>query len=824
MILTMFGICMVSFVVINLAPGDPADKTSAPGAGGGSENQAISDLIIRKNRERLFLDKPILFNNDPSDTHSVTAQMLKDLISDDEYVVKDVLEKGRLNDLGTVAIHALVNELERCHRGQQMRQLMQVALGSDKGLSVAARVKLIRSYTRLGRLTDDKARSARAAFAGVSKDNVAQLEIALRESSALSTHIVDFLTKNLSDHLLSGGRSKPMEAAARDLFGQLIADTTDLDADESILLLNLFDVVVDSAEERRKVAEVVETNDQSGAERRKNLLAALKKISSPWGLDKNKDARLVGAPGERTREWVEFLDKHRLRFSSESAQETISGFFTAWDKYWTSNKARFETEWKDKSPALSFVRLADQASIDRRSELIFTGHYLMPGLMAIYRSETGHKRVLAAWAMSEVAKKDWDLIIDEKEKNGMRAEWERDVDNILKRVRGIAGNSKVKSDIKKSADRSLKDVNEELAKLSQAVNEQLLTLKKAGSGSSAVDKLAYEKSIDAEESVLKAISIANNALEEKGSRAEYQEAQTQRAFADHERNWRNWWERRQECYVTFEGGARQWRVLTDTRFGHWFAKLLVLDFGESYTTNRPVMEEISKRFAVTLKMNFMSIFLTYLIAIPIGIFSSTHQYSLGDRISTVLLFVLYSLPTFWVGTMMIWLLTGPPYLDWFPSSHAVSADYATMTSFEAFWDSIWHLTLPVICLTYGGVAYISRQMRAGMLETIRQDFIRTARAKGLSEPVVIFKHALRNSMIPIITLLANLLPLMIGGSVIIEQIFSIEGLGNLSFEAVLNRDYPVIMTIFTFSGFLTLLGILLSDIMYALVDPRIKYS
>jgi peptide/nickel transport system permease protein len=236
------------------------------------------------------------------------------------------------------------------------------------------------------------------------------------------------------------------------------------------------------------------------------------------------------------------------------------------------------------------------------------------------------------------------------------------------------------------------------------------------------------------------------------------------------------------------------------------------------------MEEISKRFAVTLKMNFMSIFLTYLIAIPIGIFSSTHQYSLGDRISTVLLFVLYSLPTFWVGTMMIWLLTGPPYLDWFPSSHAVSADYATMTSFEAFWDSIWHLTLPVICLTYGGVAYISRQMRAGMLETIRQDFIRTARAKGLSEPVVIFKHALRNSMIPIITLLANLLPLMIGGSVIIEQIFSIEGLGNLSFEAVLNRDYPVIMTIFTFSGFLTLLGILLSDIMYALVDPRIKYS
>ena len=139
-------------------------------------------------------------------------------------------------------------------------------------------------------------------------------------------------------------------------------------------------------------------------------------------------------------------------------------------------------------------------------------------------------------------------------------------------------------------------------------------------------------------------------------------------------------------------------------------------------------------------------------------------------------------------------------------------------------DWIWHLILPITCLTYGSFAYVSRQMRVGMLDIIRQDFIRTARAKGLSERVVIFKHALRNALIPTVTLLAFLLPALLGGSIIIEEIFTIEGMGKLSFEAILNRDYPIINAIAFFSAFLTLLGMLSTDIAYVLVDPRISFE
>ena len=145
-----------------------------------------------------------------------------------------------------------------------------------------------------------------------------------------------------------------------------------------------------------------------------------------------------------------------------------------------------------------------------------------------------------------------------------------------------------------------------------------------------------------------------------------------------------------------------------------------------------------------------------------------------------------------------------------------------MSFFSWLLDRLWHLVLPVLCLTYAGLAYVSRQMRAGMLETIRQDYIRTARAKGLSENVVVFKHALRNSLIPVVTLLGLLLPAMLGGSVIIESIFTINGMGKLGFEAILSRDYPVVMAISTIAAFLTLVGLLISDILYAVVNPTIS--
>ena len=141
-----------------------------------------------------------------------------------------------------------------------------------------------------------------------------------------------------------------------------------------------------------------------------------------------------------------------------------------------------------------------------------------------------------------------------------------------------------------------------------------------------------------------------------------------------------------------------------------------------------------------------------------------------------------------------------------------------------FQDTLWHLILPVSCLTYYTLAVLSRYMRASMLEVIRQDFIRTARAKGLSERLVIFRHALRNSLIPIVTLMADLVPALIGGSIVIETIFAIPGMGQLSWEAVTSRDYPLVMAIFTISAFLTLLGILMADFLYTVVDPRITYE
>ena len=258
------------------------------------------------------------------------------------------------------------------------------------------------------------------------------------------------------------------------------------------------------------------------------------------------------------------------------------------------------------------------------------------------------------------------------------------------------------------------------------------------------------------------------------------------------------------------------------QFWLWLKRMATLDFGRSYKDNRLVMDKIRERLPITLQLNIISLLLTYLLAIPLGIYSATHQYSAADKSMTVGLFVLYSLPSFWVATVLILFLGGGDYWHLFPISGISSLDADKLSTWPWLKDRIWHLVLPVTCLTYGGLAYISRQMRSGMLETIRQDYIRTARAKGLSERAVVFKHALRNSLIPIVTLLADLLPATLGGSVIIESIFTIPGMGQLGFEAILSRDYPTVMAISVIAALLTLIGLLLSDITYALVNPTIS--
>lgn len=306
-----------------------------------------------------------------------------------------------------------------------------------------------------------------------------------------------------------------------------------------------------------------------------------------------------------------------------------------------------------------------------------------------------------------------------------------------------------------------------------------------------------------------------------GTLDEFLAGKDREAAAEHRHLWSDWWYRAEENYVDFSTGRQVVRAVTQTQFGRWMTRFVRLDFGESYDSKRPVWDLLAERLPRTLILNAISLTLVYLLAVPLGIFSAVRKDSLADRITTVVLFLLYSLPVFWVGSILIMTLTGEGKL---PAHHFRSLEgFDRLSTWGQLVDVATHLILPVLCLTYAELAYVSRQMRTGLLDVIRQDYIRTARAKGLPERLVINKHALRNGLIPILTLMGTLLPVMFGGSVIVESIFSIEGLGKLAFDAILKRDYPVIMADLVIAGFLTLLGILLADIAYAVVDPRIEF-
>ncbi|MCZ6865218.1 MAG: ABC transporter permease [Candidatus Dadabacteria bacterium] len=260
------------------------------------------------------------------------------------------------------------------------------------------------------------------------------------------------------------------------------------------------------------------------------------------------------------------------------------------------------------------------------------------------------------------------------------------------------------------------------------------------------------------------------------------------------------------------------------RYWIWVKQIATLDFGRSYKDHRPVINKIAERIPITLTLNIISIILIYLIAIPIGVYSAVAHGRFSERVSTFFLFMLYSIPSFWMAMILIFFLGGGDYWDIFPVYGILSPDAENYPFFKKALNFLWHIVLPVFCLTYGGLAYLSRFQKGSLLEVLREDFVRTATAKGLPRHIVIFKHALRNALIPIITILAGLLPAMIGGSVIIESIFSIPGIGQLGFESVLSRDYPVIMAIATISAVLTLIGILIADLLYVLVDPRISFE
>ncbi|HKC51327.1 MAG TPA: ABC transporter permease [Myxococcota bacterium] len=257
----------------------------------------------------------------------------------------------------------------------------------------------------------------------------------------------------------------------------------------------------------------------------------------------------------------------------------------------------------------------------------------------------------------------------------------------------------------------------------------------------------------------------------------------------------------------------------------WLAHLVRGDFGRSLKDRQPVWDKIRARLPVTVGIEVFAILITYLAAVPLGIHSAVRSGSRLDQVSTGVIFALYSLPSFWVGVLLIVFLCGGDYLAWFPPGGLHSLDYTPEWSvFRRLGDLANHLALPLFVTTLGSYTEISRYLRSSMLENARQDFIRTARAKGVPERTVVLSHMLRNSLIPMVTILAGILPGLIGGSVIIERIFSIPGLGQLGYEAVLARDYPVVLALFATTAGLTLLGILLADLALAVVDPRVSYA
>ncbi len=262
------------------------------------------------------------------------------------------------------------------------------------------------------------------------------------------------------------------------------------------------------------------------------------------------------------------------------------------------------------------------------------------------------------------------------------------------------------------------------------------------------------------------------------------------------------------------------------QFHHWLSNALHGHFGYSYYDGEAVSSKLWPKLRLSFLLTASSLLLAFLISIPIGVYAASRPDGFFDRSSAIVLFMLYSLPTFFVGTLLLYTFSNPDVLYWFPE-----AGLQDPVTFDRDWSFkrklghwIPHLILPFITFTYGSLAYLSRITRSGMAEEQRKDYITTARAKGLPERRVIWKHGLRNALIPLITVIGQVFPITVGGSVIIETIFSLPGIGWEAYRAILNYDYPVIVAIFTLGGLLTVVGYITADILYAWADPRIRYD
>lgn len=261
----------------------------------------------------------------------------------------------------------------------------------------------------------------------------------------------------------------------------------------------------------------------------------------------------------------------------------------------------------------------------------------------------------------------------------------------------------------------------------------------------------------------------------------------------------------------------------DNIFHQWMLRVFKGDWGLSYQDGRPVLRIISEALKWTVLLNILSLLFAYAASIPAGIYAARNHNSPGERMLTGILFVLYALPGFWAATLLILFLGSGAYLNIFPSGGLRDIEAGTDWPWYRNWaDLAHHLVLPTFTYTYTAIAYISGHVKNGVMNQMRSDYVRTARAKGLAEPQVVWKHAFRNALMPLITLIGQVFPALVSGSLILETVFSLPGMGLLTWQAIGARDYPIVIAVFMMSGVLTLAGMLAADLFYMATDPRIR--
>lgn len=286
-----------------------------------------------------------------------------------------------------------------------------------------------------------------------------------------------------------------------------------------------------------------------------------------------------------------------------------------------------------------------------------------------------------------------------------------------------------------------------------------------------------------------------------------------------------------ESFHTLVSNQQKWKKFVpafhfyglDNRFHKWISAFFSGDFGTSYKDGRKVSDIIFEALPITLLYCITAIVLCYLISIPLGVFSASARGLLSDKIISMSLFSIYSLPTFWIGTLLIIFFAGSEYYSIFPppGSEPVPSDAPLWYRIQ---QSFLGMILPLVCWVYPSLAFLTRHMRSSMVISLSTEYIQTARAKGLSEKKVLWKHAFRSSLLPMIVVFASVFPAAISGSFILEFIFQIPGMGKISYESLIDKNYPVIFSVVMLTAFLTVLGNLVADILYHVADPRISFS